>query len=576
MSSFRGQDVSNGGNGKKKVAIISVASVVLVAMVVAVSVGVSKNRGSNVDPSSMSDISPSFKAITAICQPTDYKEACVSQLNSAAGSNGTSDPKDLVKLAFNVTMVQIHKVLNQSTLLQEGEKDPRTKQALDACGELMEYAVAELEKSIEQMDNIDLSNIDDLLENLRTWLSATITYEQTCLDGFQNTTGDVGDKLRSIMTTAEQLSSNTLAIVNEISSIMTSLNIPSLTNRRRLLSDDGFPSWVSPAKRMLLQVPTGSVKPDITVAKDGSGQFNTINAALLQVPKGRNDTFVIYVKAGVYEELVQINRSMTNLMLMGDGATKTTITGRLNFIDGTPTFKTATVAVIGDGFMARDIGFENSAGAEKHQAVALRVGSDMAIFYNCQMDGYQDTLYAHTKRQFYRDCTISGTIDFIFGDSISFFQNCKLVVRKPLDNQQNICTAQGRKDVREPTIIVLHNCSITADPALFPVRQQFKTYLGRPWREYSRTIIMQTWLDDLVQPAGWMEWLGDFGLKTLYYAEFDNKGPGSATADRVKWAGVRTLTAADAATFTLGATFKDSQWIKDSGVPYTPDLLPLA
>ncbi|XP_031498228.1 putative pectinesterase/pectinesterase inhibitor 28 [Nymphaea colorata] len=579
MSSFRGYGEASGGDGgkKKKIAIISVASVVLLAMVVAVSVGVSKNHGSGGDSGSAEDISPSYKAITAICQPTDYKEACVTQLNAAAGSNASTDPKDLVKLAFKVTVDQIHKVLNQSALLQEAEKDSRTKQALDSCGELMDSSIADLEKSIEQMGNIDLSDIDDLLENLKTWLSATVANQETCLDGFQNTTGDVGEKMRSLMKTAGQLSSNTLAIVDEISSILTNLNIPFLTkNRRRLLSDDGLPSWVSPAKRRLLEDPTSSIKPDVVVAKDGSGQFKTISDALVSVPKRQNTTYVVYVKEGVYEELVQINRTMTNLMLMGDGPTKTKITGNLNFIDGTPTFKTATVVVVGDGFMARDIGFENSAGAAKHQAVALRVGADMSIFYNCQMDGYQDTLYAHTKRQFYRDCTISGTIDFIFGDSISIFQNCKLVVRKPMENQQNICTAQGRKDKRESTLIVLHNCTFTAEPDYYPFKDQLPTYLGRPWKEYSRTIIMQSWMDDIVQPAGWKEWMGDFGLSTLFYAEFDNRGPGSKLDGRVKWAGVRTLTAADAAAYAPDAIFQDNEWIKKSGVPYTGGLLPLA
>lgn len=218
--------------------------------------------------------------------------------------------------------------------------------------------------------------------------------------------------------------------------------------------------------------------------------------------------------------------------------------------------------------MAKGIGFENSAGAAKHQAVALRVQSDTSIFYQCQMDGYQDTLYTHTKRQFYRDCTISGTIDFIFGDAAVIFQNCTFVVRKPMDNQGCIVTAQGRKESRQTSAIVIQKSSFIADPEYFPVRKQLKSYLGRPWKEFSRTIIMESFIDDLIDPDGWLPWMGTFALETCFYTEFQNTGPGSSKDNRVKWGGIKTLTAEQILEFTAANFISGDLWIPPTGVPY--------
>lgn len=222
--------------------------------------------------------------------------------------------------------------------------------------------------------------------------------------------------------------------------------------------------------------------------------------------------------------------------------------------------------------MARDIGFENSAGPDKHQAVAIRVSADEAIFYRCAFAGYQDTLYTHVQRQFYRDCTISGTIDFVFGDAAAVFQNCTFVVRKPMPNQSCIVTAQGRKERRQPTGIIIINSRFTSDPAYYPLRHENKAYLGRPWKEYSRTIIMESSIDDLIQPQGWLPWEADFGLKTCFYAEYNNRGPGAGKDQRVTWRGIKNITPQHAVDFTPSRFFKGDRWVRLSGVPYFPGL----
>jgi pectinesterase len=187
------------------------------------------------------------------------------------------------------------------------------------------------------------------------------------------------------------------------------------------------------------------------------------------------------------------------------------------------------------------------------------------------MDGYQDTLYVHTMRQFYRDCTISGTIDFIFGDAIAVFQNCTFLVKKPLENQQCIVTAQGRKERHQPSGIVIQNCHIVADT--HNVKFDNKAYLARPWKNFSRTVFMKTYIGDLIQPDGFMPWHGPngtiSGIDTCFYAEFNNKGPGSDKSKRVKWPGIKTLTSQNASHFLPSMFFHGDDWIKVTKIPYS-------
>ncbi|GMI78664.1 hypothetical protein like AT3G05610 [Hibiscus trionum] len=556
----------------KAPAIIGVCSVILVAMVVAVAVSVTRSRsGHNEDGG---QLEASKKAVQTICQPTDYKEACE---NSLAGSN-TTDSKELIKAGFQAAIREIEKAVKNSGTIQDVAKDPMSRQALEDCKEVMGYAIDDLMNSINQLGAFDASTLDGYIENLKIWMGGSITYQQTCLDGFVNVSTEAGEKMRKLLNTSQMLTSNGLAMVSEIPKLIRDLKFPALTGAggatRKLLAKDGFPSWVSFRQRMLLQQNPSQMKPNVVVAKDGSGKYKSINQALKEFPNNNASPFVIHIKAGVYNEQVLVDKYMYNVVFIGDGPTKTTITGRLNFIDGTSTFKTATVAVIGKNFMAKDIGFENTAGAIKHQAVALKVQGDQAIFHNCQMDGYQDTLYAHSHRQFYRDCTVTGTVDYIFGDSATVFQNCKLIVRKPLDNQKCMVTAQGRTDRRTPSGFVLQNCVISGAQDYLPVKARSKSYLGRPWKQFSRTIIMQSQLDDIIAPEGWCPWNGNFALDTLWYAEFNNRGPGADQTNRVKWKGIQKITATQAQQFTAGVFLVGGDWIPKSGVPYIAGMVP--
>lgn len=218
--------------------------------------------------------------------------------------------------------------------------------------------------------------------------------------------------------------------------------------------------------------------------------------------------------------------------------------------------------------MGQGITIRNTAGAKNHQAVALLCGSDLSVFYQCSFEGYQDTLYVLSNRQFYKDCTIAGTIDFIFGNAAVVLQNCNIIARDP-PNKINTLTAQGRTDPNQNTGISIHNCRVTGASSLSGV----KTYLGRPWKQYSRTVFMKTYLDGIVNPAGWLPWSGNFALNTLYYGEYMNTGPGSSTANRVSWKGYRVITSAtEASKFTAGNFIAGGSWLPATGVPFTSGL----
>jgi hypothetical protein len=142
-------------------------------------------------------------------------------------------------------------------------------------------------------------------------------------------------------------------------------------------------------------------------------------------------------------------------------------------------------AVDGDRFMAVKLGIQNTAGDEKQQALALRVRGDQAIFFNCRIDGHQDTLFAQAYRQYYRSCIISGTVDFIFGDAAAVFQRCVMLVRDPLPGKPGVVTAHGRRDRQQTTGFVLHRTRIVADDSLASKSATVKTFLGRPWKSAS-------------------------------------------------------------------------------------------
>ncbi|XP_027340137.1 pectinesterase [Abrus precatorius] len=499
------------------------------------------------------------------CNQTPYPHVCMHYI----GITNTLSTLDASSYSFHdmalkVTMeqaIQAHKLV--STMELNNFKDNRAKSAWDDCLELYEDTIYQLKRSMNS------NNINDRL----TWQSASVANHQTCQNGFNefNLPSHL-NHFPSMLSNFSKLLSNSLSISNTMS-LTSSLSTKQSGGRRLLSNQYGFPYWLSPSDRKLLQATT-TPKADIVVAQDGTGNYKTISqgvaAAAKMSGKGR---VVMHVKAGVYHESVDIKRTVKNLMIIGDGIGATIVTANHNVQDGSTTFRSATFAVSGEGFIARDITFENSAGPQKHQAVALRSGADHSVFYRCSFKGYQDTLYVYAQRQFYRDCDIYGTIDFIFGDAVTVFQNCNIYVRKPMSNQGNTVTAQARSDPNENTGIIIHNCRVTAASDLKPVQGSFKTFLGRPWQKYSRTVVMKSTLDGLIHPAGWSPWSGNFALSTLYYGEYMNTGAGASAGGRVNWPGFHMIrNPTEAVKFTVGNFLSGDSWISGSGVPFDSGL----
>lgn len=350
----------SGGDAKrrKRLAIIGVSTFLLVAMVVAVTVSISlnKNGGDDSKEDNKNRASSSVKAVKTLCAPTDYTKECEDSLLTEAGN--TTDPRELIKIAFNVTIKRIGEGLQKTQLLQDVEKDPRAKQALDSCKQLMDLSIEEFNRSLEKLGRFDLNNLSNILTSLKVWLSGAITYQETCLDAFENTTSTAGQKMKEYLQTAMHMSSNGLAIITELDKTVAAMHLPRKTGHRRLFQDtedepvlghddeQELPEWVEDriAVRRLLSEGAGKkMKANVVVAKDGTGQCKTITEALRKVPVRNTKPFIIHIKEGVYQEYVEVLRNMTHVVFVGDGGNKTRITGNKNFIDGVNTYKTATV-----------------------------------------------------------------------------------------------------------------------------------------------------------------------------------------------------------------------------------------
>jgi len=266
-------------------------------------------------------------------------------------------------------------------------------------------------------------------------------------------------------------------------------------------------------------------KTSVVVAKDGSGDYTSIQEAINHCKAFRNYEQEIFIKNGVYHEKILVDSFLINIKLIGESSDSTVITNSDHAgMPGIGTFNSYTVKVVGDSNKLINLTIENRSG-EVGQAVALHIEGDLCEIKNCKLLGSQDTLYAAGKysRQFYTNCYIDGTTDYIFGAAVAVFEDCTIHSKR----NSYITAASTAKEHQFG--YVFKRCKLTAAKGID------KVYLGRPWRDYANVVFIECEMGKHILPEGWHNWNQPNREQTAFYAEYKSKGLGANSIERVKW-----------------------------------------
>ncbi|MEZ0484209.1 pectinesterase family protein [Fibrella aquatica] len=291
-----------------------------------------------------------------------------------------------------------------------------------------------------------------------------------------------------------------------------------------------------------------------TVAQDGSGNFTTIQAAVNAFRDHSQVHVRLYIKNGIYTEKLVIPSWKPNIHLIGESREGVIITGNdysgktypggkdRTGADKFSTYTSYVVLVDAPDILLENLTIQNTAG-RVGQAVALHVEGDRFACRNCTLLGNQDTLFAAAEgsRQYYENCRIEGTTDFIFGKSVAVFQSCII------HSLSNSYITAAATPVYQPYGFVFFNCRLTADESAT------KVFLGRPWRPNAKTIFINTNMGRHIAPEGWDNWRNATNEQTVMYAEFGSTGPGGSASKRVSWS--KQLAAKEAKRYTLASIF---------------------
>jgi len=296
---------------------------------------------------------------------------------------------------------------------------------------------------------------------------------------------------------------------------------------------------------LLIEFFNAIAQTKIIVAKDGSGKYSTVQEALNHIPLNNKNPLIIYVKNGFYKEKLHLDSSKNFVTITGEDEFKTilsyddhtgTVTGNNDVIN---TMTSHSFIIKADNFTARNITIQNDAGYSAGQAVGLESDGDKEQFYNCRIIGNQDILLTNSprSRQYYEDCYIEGTTDFIFGSATVLFEHCHIHSKK----NSHITAASTPQDHQFG--YVFDDCILTGDTYLHSVS------LGRPWRRYASVTYIHCYLGEHIKPEGWSNWNQTDNYKTTRYSEYQNYGPGAQISNRVEWS--RQLTDAEVKKYTI-------------------------
>jgi pectinesterase len=287
----------------------------------------------------------------------------------------------------------------------------------------------------------------------------------------------------------------------------------------------------------------------IVVAKDGSGNYRTVQQAFNSIPFNNKKPVTVFVKNGTYNEKLHLDSGKAFVSLIGEDKFNTVLTyddhtGKVSPKGDTINTRTSwSFLVKANNFTARDITFENNAGFTAGQAVALESDGDRALFDNCRFLGFQDVLFTNNdqSRQYYKSCYIEGTTDFIFGSSTVWFQQCHIHSKK----NSHVTAASTPKE--HAFGYIFNDCILTGDSTLHGVS------LGRPWRPYAAVVYIHCYIGQHIMPQGWANWNNTESFTTARYAEYQNYGPGASINQRVNWS--KQLTDQEVKQYTIKNVF---------------------